>query len=550
MSHGIRWSVWLRHGAVALCYALGYALLRQVSWSHWVLFTGYRLSVLLLVPYRYWPALVIGEIGPLAYVSLSCLESFGWVWSSLMLVPPIALAMPVVKACRDRLSMIPARGPVRMGAVLICTLVISGLWSLMNLAALSVVKTPSNYPPIDYGVAAAQYFIGNYLGILTLVPLVLMVWEGRAKRAASWRVTIENALRGRLAIESVAFVLPALALLVWIGLEASSVGSRQVAQMLMFLPVIWLALRHGWHGAAVGGAVASIAVVVTMPELRDTSTLQAEVFVAFATTSMLLFGSRIAQLHQQKGHGGEPAEKSLDLARRIQAQCEAQLRQTSLGIELISETVHATEEMMFERLRQFRPQVDSRELRRRTTVTREQLFQLADGLNPVTLREQGLAAALRHGGIARALNSHRIGYWCRARGGVDQLSHPMQLALHRLVCEVVTHLCAAHSVGDLTVHLRSGQHAGRRWAVVRIDALFSADSGLLVRGGPLLHRLAATGLGMDAIRDRAALYEGTIKVHTTAHGECISMMVYDDEADSLEQVVLVERTTPEIFSFS
>jgi signal transduction histidine kinase len=125
----------------------------------------------------------------------------------------------------------------------------------------------------------------------------------------------------------------------------------------------------------------------------------------------------------------------------------------------------------------------------------------------------------------------------------------MQLALHRLVCEVVTHLCAAHNVGDLTVHLRSGQHAGRRWAVVRIDALFSADSGLRVRGGPLLHRLAATGLGMDAIRDRAALYEGTIKVHTTAHGECISMMVYD-EADSLEQVVLVERTTPEIFSFS
>jgi len=550
MSHGLRRNVWLRHGAVAFAYALGYALLRQVSWSHWLLFTGYRLSVLLLVPYRYWPALVVGEMGPLAYVSFSCLESFGWIWSSLMLVPPIALAMPVVKVCRDRLNMIPARGRVRMGAVLICTLVVSGLWSLMNLAALSVAKTPPSYPPIDYGVAAAQYFIGNYLGILTVVPLVLMVWEAGAGRAVSWRVTIEHALRSRLAIESTAFVLPALALLVWVGLEASGVGSRQVAQMLMFLPVIWLALRHGWHGAAVGGAIASIAVVLTMPELRDTSTLQAEVFVAFATTSMLLFGSRIALLHQQQGQGSEPAEKSLDLARRIQAQCEAQLRQTSLGIELISEAVHTTEEMMFERLRQFRPLVDTRELRRRTTVTREQLFQLADGLNPVTLREHGLVAALRHGGIARALNSHRIGYWCRAQGGVDQLSHPIQLALHRLVCEGVTHLCTGHSVGDLTVHLRSGQHAGRRWVVVRIDALFSTDSGLRVRGGPLLHRLAATGLGMDAIRDRAALYEGKVKVRITAHGECISMMVYDDAVDSLERVVLVERTTPELFSFS
>ncbi|TPG46193.1 hypothetical protein EAH75_16400 [Rhodanobacter glycinis] len=549
MSHGSRWNVWLRHGAVALGYALGYVLLRQVSWSHWVLLAGYRLSVLLLVPYRYWPALVVGEMGPVAYVSLSCLEAFGWVWSSVMLVPPIALAMPLVRACRDRLNMIPAHGPVRMGAVLVCTLAVSGLWSLVILAALSVAKTSSNFPPIDYGVAAAQYFIGNYLGILTLVPLVLMVWEGRVKRAASWRLAVEHALGERLAIEVAAFVVPALALLVWIGLEASGDGSRQVARMLMFLPVIWLALRHGWHGAAVGGTVASIAVVLTMPELYDTSTLQAEVFVAFATTSMLLFGSRIALLHQQKGRGSESAGKSLDLARRIQAQCEAQLRQTSLGIELISETIHATEELMFERLRQVRPMVDPRELRRRTTVTREQLFQLADGLNPVTLREHGLVAALRRGGIARALDSHRIGYWCLARGGIDQLSHAMQLALHRLACEGIAHLCGAHSVSDLTVHLRSGQHAGRRWVVVRIDALFSEDPGLRVHGGPLLHRLAATGLGLDAIKDRAELYDGTVKVRTTAHGKCISMMVYDDQADSLERVVLIEHTTPELFNF-
>lgn len=547
MNHGSRWNVWLRHGAVALAYALGYVLLREVSWSHWVLFAGYRLAVLLLVPYRYWPALVAGELAPVAYVSFSCLETFGWVWSSLMLVPPIALAMPIVKVCRDRLNMIPARGPVRMGAVLICTLAVSVLWTFTNLAALSVAKAPPGFPPIDYGVEVARWFIGNYLGILTLVPLMLVMWESRAKKAASWRVIIEQALRERLAIELAAFVVPALALLVWIGLEASGDGSRQLARMLMFLPVIWLALRHGWHGAAIGSTVASVAVVLTMPELYDTSTLQAEVFVAFAATSMLLFGSRIAVLHQQKGQGSELAGKSLELARRIQAQCEAQLRQTSVGIELISETIHATEELMFERLRQVRVTVDPLELRRRTTVTREQLFQLADGLNPVTLREHGLVAALRRGGIARALNTQRIGYWCAARGGIDQLSASVQLTLHRLVSEGITHLCSVHSVGDLTVHLRSGKHAGRRWAVVRIDALFSADPGLRVRGGPLLHRLAASGLGIDAIRDRAALYEGTVKVRVSSHGECISVMLYDDEARPKDRVALAGSTTPELF---
>jgi glucose-6-phosphate-specific signal transduction histidine kinase len=525
-------------------------LLRQVSWSHWLLFTGYRLSVLLLVPYRYWPALVVGELGPLAFVSFSCLETFGWAWSSVMLVPPIALAMPVVKACRDRLNMIPARGPVRLGAVLGCTLAVSGVWTLANLGALSVAKAPANFPSIDYGVAAARWFIGNYLGILTVVPLVLMVWEGRARRAGLWRVTVVEVLRNRLAIESMALVIPALALLVWIALESSGEGSRQVARMLMFVPVVGLALRHGWHGAAIGGTLASVAVALTMPALYDTTTLQAEVFVAFAATSMLLFGSRIALLHQQKGPGSESADQSLHLARRIQAQCEAQLRQTSVGIELISETIHTTEELMFERLRQVRVAMDPRELRRRTTVTREQLFQLADGLNPVTLREHGLVAALRRGGIARALNSHRIGYWCGARGGVDQLSSTVQLALHRMVSEGISHICSAHSVGDLTIHLRSGRHAGRRWAVVRIDALFSEDPGLRVHGSPLQHRLTASGLGLDAIRDRAALHGGKVKVHATAHGECVSVMVYDDaQIESRERVVQVDSTTLELVSF-
>lgn len=549
MSHGMRRNVWLRHGAVALAYALGYVLLRQVSWSHWALFTGYRLSVLLLVPYRYWPALVIGELGPVTYASLSCAETFGWLWASLMLVPPIALAMPVVKACRDRLDIIPARGPVHMGVLLVCTLVVSGLWTLANVAILLTANVTPGFEHIDYGLVASRWFIGSYLGILTLVPLVLMVWQGRPKRAELWLQTAEKALRGRLGVEMAAFVLPALVLLVWVGLDASSDGSRQVARMLMFLPVIWLALRHGLHGAVVGGAAASIAVVVTMPELYDTATLQAEVFVAFATTSMVLFGDRIAQLHRQKGQVAGSDDKSLDLARRIQAQCEAQLRQTSLGIEQASETVHATDDLLFER--QLRPTADSRELRRRATAAREQLFQLADGLHPVALRERGLVAALRHGGIARTLNSRRIGYWCQTRGGINQLSDTLQLAIHRLVCEGVSYLCTTHSIGDLTVHLRSGRSAGRRWAVVRIDALFSTDSDLRVRGSFLLHRLAASGLGLDVIRDRAALHEGKVRVRATEHGECISVMLHEPDpqpAYAAKRVVPENRTTLEFLN--
>ncbi|HEY0199902.1 MAG TPA: MASE1 domain-containing protein [Rhodanobacter sp.] len=545
MSNFLRRNVWLQHAAVAVGYALGYALLRQVSWSHWALFAGYRLSVLLLVPYRYWPALVVGEIGPVGYASLSCLETFGWLWSSVMLVPPIALAMPAVKFCRDRLGMIPAKGFVQMGIVLSCTLVVSGIWTLANAAALSVARLPSSFPPIDFGVELSRWFVGNFLGVLTVAPLVLLVRSAWSKRAGTVWVSLSQVMHSRLILETLALLLPTLALLVWIGLDARSEASRQVAQMLMFLPVVALALRHGWHGVAIGGTAASLCVVITMPEQYDTNTLQSEVFVAFAISSMLLFGSRIASLHRvgkQQQHAGD---ESLDLARRIQAQTEMQLRQASEAIDFVSETVHATEELMFERLRKLGPSVDTRDFRRRTTAAREQLFQLADGLHPITLKEHGLVAALRYGGVARALNTHRIGYWVHLSGNIQQLQQlpkSMQLGLYRIICEAANHLCASHSVSDLTVHIRGGQLGGRRWAVVRMDALFSNDPGFRKgHDGPLLYRLAATGLGLDAIKDRAALYDGTVRARTTSHGELVSMIFYEPGVQGVTRVARVEE---------
>src|SRR5690348_13930663 len=99
--------IWLKHIALAVCYAVGYSLLREFSFSHWVMFAGFRLCLLILVPYRYWPALVVGEMVPLAYLSFNCLEQFGWMWSAAVMVPPIALAMPVVRFCKEQRRLFP-----------------------------------------------------------------------------------------------------------------------------------------------------------------------------------------------------------------------------------------------------------------------------------------------------------------------------------------------------------------------------------------------------------------------------------------------------------
>jgi hypothetical protein len=90
------WIAGLRHVAVVIAYVLGYELLRSFTVSHWILTAGLRLSCLLLTPYRYWPALAVGELLPLAYLGYDCYDQFGLAWSIAAAIPPVVLGMPIV----------------------------------------------------------------------------------------------------------------------------------------------------------------------------------------------------------------------------------------------------------------------------------------------------------------------------------------------------------------------------------------------------------------------------------------------------------------------
>ena len=170
---------WFRQLAVAAGYAVGYALLRQISFSHWVLFAGLRLGALMLLPYRYWPALLVGELVPLGYLGLSCLDQFGWAWSAAMFVPPIGLAMPIVRFCREQRRLFPTRSINSINVLLLCSLLVSVVWALADTVALVLA---TQHTPYDYRAAAGRYFLGCYIGILTVVPLVLAVREEVASK--------------------------------------------------------------------------------------------------------------------------------------------------------------------------------------------------------------------------------------------------------------------------------------------------------------------------------------------------------------------------------
>ncbi|RDI97685.1 hypothetical protein DVT68_15490 [Dyella solisilvae] len=515
---------WLRRVGVAVSYGCGIALFRQFAIPHFLLLTGVHLAVLLLAPYRDWPALVVGEVASLIPMSLAYAGTWGAAWAVFNLAPGIVVMAPFVYWARQRWPIITSRHTVNMAALLSCALVVSFVMAGYNLLGMLITRLPPGYDFDPTGLAL-QWILGNYVGILAIVPTVLFLHQLLA--GARRHELVTRLADDRTVLEGVFLVVPALLLLVWLGLV--SVNARQMAQVAMFLPIVWLAMRYGWHGAAIGGTAASLAVVALMPARYDQQTIQAEAIIAFAISSMLLLGARIAVLHHRAERDRLDVRMALALAQRNVHIGEMQLRTTSLALEQIRETVQASFSMMMGRLRHLQPTMEDRSYHRQALVAQDQLFRLADSLYPVTWRERGLPAALREGAMPRALAETGVNYWCDLRGPLSRLSQTLHIAIYRMVLETVADACARRNVSDVVVRLRCGEKFGRRWVLVSITLRSEPEKCTEVRWDELLPRVmrSTSGMGWPAIRDRALTFEGGARERTMADGRRVSLLLLD-----------------------
>lgn len=286
-----RWNAWGQHFAVAAAYAACYELTRHVSFSHWTLTAGLRLACLLLVPVRYWPALAAGEALPLVENALLCMPQLGGAWAVSASVPMIILFMACVKPLLSRWSLRGRDGQVRMNVILAATLgcaVITAVATSVTLAT-ALMDAPNAWPGISVRDYFWAYLLGAYLGALTLTPAILALHErSRALEHVTWAAVSRSALFR----DTVSWALPAFGVCAWLALVTTDDTVRQLARMALLVPVLGLALRHGWHGSAIGGMGASVALAVTGTVLLDPAMIQCQVVLALFISGTLLLGTR------------------------------------------------------------------------------------------------------------------------------------------------------------------------------------------------------------------------------------------------------------------
>lgn len=287
------WSRCGQHLAIAAAYAAVYEVVRHFTFPHWSPTTGLRLACLFMMPLRYWPALALGEALPTIENAWLCAGELGIPWAVSASVPMIVPFMACLKPLRMRWHLYDDLGQLRMplllGATLACA-IISAVLSCTTLLT-TMLRTPGAWPHLSLTSMFWAYTLGHFLGGLTLTPIILALAE-RARQVPriTWAAIWKSALS-----RDVFLWVPVLAALVVLAITTDDAAVRQFARVGLAWPAAALALRHGWHGAAIGGFAASVAMAMTGTAFVDPAMLRGQVILALALSGLLFVGAKSSQ---------------------------------------------------------------------------------------------------------------------------------------------------------------------------------------------------------------------------------------------------------------
>ncbi|GLQ89984.1 hypothetical protein GCM10007898_35590 [Dyella flagellata] len=529
--------------AVVVGYVALYTLLRPLSDAHWQLTAGLRLGALLLLPYRYWIALAIGDTVTNAYQSYLDAPRFGVPWAITSSLPLIAFAMPVVWLCRERLALFPSRRLVNFPILLLCALLVSGIWSLVKQAAIVLAKNPGvEITPM----ILAYLFVGAYVALLTTIPWVVIA-KLDYHSGTPWK-RLRGFMRGSLMLETAGLLIPMQLILSWLAFHGD--WDKPVYCLFMFMPVAWLTLKHGWRAAVLGGTFVVACICVLMNYgTPDPMVLQVQAIIAFAITCLIAMGVRISAMHQREERQRIDVKQAMRLARQSLYVGEMRLRQASETLEHVSGEMQVSQNRLLHRFQTMLPANESRMYSNQVATLREKVQQIASAMHPIAWRRKDLPAALREN-IGDALNASGITYSYQIKGlgfGFGMHSSDLHTAIYRLACESVVYVCAHMRCSHLRLTLRGVQIADHRLVVLRVEgALGSPVIGDLlfeeIPSDRLAQKLGATGLELVELKDHASLFNG--ELHTRIKGDKLRLTFLLRDIPEMEQERLSTLAAP------
>jgi two-component system sensor histidine kinase UhpB len=503
--------------ATGFLLAVGYFLLWLLLWPteqpYWMLPYGLRFGALLLAPMRMWPWLLGAEFAATGLLAATHGLPLGWTGFLLGEVPEptvVAICLWLMRRAKLHASL---RDPEDVARLLLSAAFTVAATTATDAVLLAFVHaSPTSDPMIQ---ALGQDLLGNYVGVLLVVPLLVMLMRARLARRAMARLLMDGLL----------VLVPSLAILMVLSSHAAP--QPQFARVLSLAPVLFFAFRHGWRGASLSMLISSLGMTL-MDHISGHGIPSApgELFLAVAGTGALMLGSATDALRRSSERVAEQnvylaaVNRRLDhLARQLRDAARGNLQaeenqrrhmaaelHDELGQNLTAIQTHL--KLAQSRLAQAGMDDIGVSINGILGHMRRALHRLLDDLRPAVLDEFGLLRALDEGPIRDLLNAAGVAYRTELRGDPRLLDDDTRTVIYRLVQESATN-AVKHAHADVfQLRLRIGERQGTALALLDIR-----DNGV---GLPA--RLPRGGRGLQGMRDRVTALGGLFRVRPESQG--------------------------------
>jgi two-component system sensor histidine kinase UhpB len=357
--------------------------------------------------------------------------------------------------------------------------------------------------------------LGNYVGLLLIVPPLIMLWRVRPSKQEMSELLMDGLL----------VMLPALVILLILTEQAAP--QREFARILSLAPVLFFAFRHGWRGAGLSMLVSSLGMaVVDRVFTHVIPTASSHMFLAVAGTGALMLGSATDALRRSSARMAEQnvylaaVNRRLDhLARQLRdaargnMQTEENQRRhmaaelhDELGQNLTAIQTHV--KLAQNRLKQAGLEDIGTSINGILAHMRRALHRVMDDLRPAVLDEFGLMRALDEGPIRDLLATAGMAYHTELHGDPRLLEEDIRTAIYRLAQESATNAVKHAQASEFRLRLRIGERAGMALALLDIR-----DNGV-----GLPERVPRGGRGLQGMRDRVTSLGGLFRLRPDSQG--------------------------------
>jgi signal transduction histidine kinase len=477
----------VRYGAGVLAVASGYyafavggkaLLLTGPAGAFWPA-AGLAVAVLYLGGLRWWPGVLLGDLGSLVgdVVSLAVppgtalAEAVGDM-AGIMVAVVIMRRLVGARAAMDRLQ--------HVGAVLVAVATGAAISAGVAMVAVWAGRLIDGS---EMSVFWRSWWLGDVAGGLVVIPLAL-AWS--RPPGPAWRG--RGAWRGALVIAAVA------------ALSVIAVSAEQPLTYLVFPALIWAALRLGPQGATLGVAVAVvIAIWAASNELgpfvehsptESALNLQLYVTVAALTTLCLAaivserrrVGRELAESHAHIASAG--ADERHRVERELHDSAQNPLVALQIRLGLAEEQAAQTSPDLAATLAG---------LGEDAVAIGEQLRRIGHGISPPLLAERGITEALKaetaHGPIPVSITASGVG-----------LGEPR--------VEIAVYLCCLELIQNAAKHAGPGASVTVRLEREANELTFTVQD----TGRGFDQQAVPPGAGLTGVQDRISSVAGRIEI--------------------------------------